>query len=132
MTTNYICFCRGIIDRASNRFVRDRMREQDHQIGAADPVFHPLSIFTKHLGFASVLFAEIDILPFHALVSANDHYTHINSILPLLFDCNRQLLQAHASSPAFLESTNCLLIAAKCRTRFFFIPIHLPGADTLA
>ncbi len=52
------------------------MRKQNHQIGAAQLAAHAALEFAKHLCLATVLFAEVDILPFHAFVSADNYHIH--------------------------------------------------------
>ena len=57
------------------------MCEEDQQIRIAQLTFHAALEFAKHLCLATVLFAEVDILPFHAFVSADNY--HIHKSLPV-------------------------------------------------
>ena len=68
----------GLLNSAAHHFVRNRVGEQHHQIGAADLFFKIGGHFGKHLGFIAELFADLPVLTFHPLIAANNYNAHGN------------------------------------------------------
>ena len=89
--------------------MRNRVGEQNHEIGLTDSVPHAVLKFAKDLCLTSVLGTEIAILALHTLVSADDHYVHEPA--PSGFACIVATNCRVKEEPALLRAPNFYLLA---------------------
>lgn len=76
MGTNDPCTLAGTVQRILNHFMRHCMGKQNHEIRFSDAIAHSILKFAENLRLTAVPGTEITVLPLHALISADDHYTH--------------------------------------------------------
>ena len=66
------------------------MCEQNHQIWVADPVFHAGFVLAENLGVTSMFLAQIQIIPLHTFISADNDNAHTDS--PLKFPGEKDII----------------------------------------
>ena len=78
MGTNDGCVSGRLVQSILHHFVRDGMREQNHQIRRSDAILHAALELAEHLCLTPVFSADLFISALHTFIAAYNYNAHMH------------------------------------------------------